>query len=44
MEYALILAAVAALIVIVVLAFGGTVKGLFTTGSSCIGAGASSTC
>lgn len=37
-EYGLLIAGIAALIVVVVFAFGGTIKGAFTDTSSCISA------
>ena len=43
-EYGLILSAIAAIVVAVVVGLGGTAKGQFSTASSCIAAGAASTC
>jgi Flp pilus assembly pilin Flp len=43
-EYALILAAVASVIVVSVGLLGGTVFDLFSTSNDCLGAGSSSTC
>jgi pilus assembly protein Flp/PilA len=43
-EYGLILAAVAAIVVAVVFGLGGLTKGQFSSASSCIAAGAAATC
>jgi pilus assembly protein Flp/PilA len=43
-EYGLILGAIAAIIVAVVFGLGGMTKDQFSTASSCIAAGAASTC
>ena len=43
-EYGLILGAIAAIVVAVVVGLGGAAKDQFSTASSCIAAGADSTC
>jgi pilus assembly protein Flp/PilA len=43
-EYGLILAAIAAIVVAVIFGLGGLTKSQFSSASSCINAGAASTC
>jgi pilus assembly protein Flp/PilA len=43
-EYGLLVAGIAALIVLVVFTLGGTVKGAFTNTNSCISASTAATC
>jgi pilus assembly protein Flp/PilA len=43
-EYGLLIAGIAALIVVIVFAFGGTIKGVFSDTNSCISATTSATC
>ena len=43
-EYGLLIAGIAALIVVIVFAFGGTIKGVFSSTNSCISSKGSGTC
>ena len=43
-EYGLLIAGIAALIVVIVFAFGGTIKGVFSDTNSCISAKSAATC
>ena len=43
-EYGLLIAGIAAVIVAIVFVLGGKIKGVFTNTSSCISAGSASTC